>query len=533
LLAAGCAPRSAATPSLGGHRAQPAAARSSTGRSTTESSTRSSAARPGGAQAGAAKPPTNAEWRKLARSLEGTIVRPGQSGYATDVQLYDFRYDSVRPAGVAYCATAQDVARCIAFAREYGIVPTPRAGGHSYAGYSTSPGLVVDVTRMASIQAPTESSTTATIGAGARLIDVYTALNAKGVSVPAGSCPTVGISGLTLGGGIGVVCRRHGLTSDSVVSARVVTADSQVVTASAETNADLYWACRGGGGGNFGVVTSWEMATFRVPDEVSLFTLTWPWAAAGQVLAAWQAWLGEMPDELWSNCVLYAQPGSSQPRVQVAGVYLGSTGAANGLIARLISAAGHQSTYFLEQTAFSHAMYVEANCAQLSRAACHLPTQTPSGVLTRAPSIAKSELLTSPLVEVGINALVAAIDAGQDHALPGAVAFDALGGAMSTPAADATAWVHRDATFGIQYSVPLAMGDSPGVIAGYRTWLDGVYRSIRPHVSGQSYQNYIDPDLPNWKQAYYGANLARLEAVRKKWDPDAAFRFAQVIPRAR
>jgi FAD binding domain/Berberine and berberine like len=475
---------------------------------------------------------TDADWARLAHTLSGSLVRPDQAGYATDHELFDFRYDSIDPAGIAYCATPDDVARSIGFARQHGIVPTPRAGGHSYAGYSTSGGLVVDVTRMATVTPPVSGSTIAAVGAGARLIDVYTALNAKGVSIPAGSCPTVGITGLTLGGGIGVVCRQYGLTSDRVVSATVVTADSRIVTASADTNPDLYWALRGGGGGNFGVVTGWEFDTFAVPDATVVFTYTWPWSAAADVLSAWQGWVRTMPDQLWSNCIFEAKPGQSQALVQVSGVYLGSQSAATGLLARLTAAAGQATTSYTAPVAFSNAMYIEAGCSNLTQAECHLPTQNPAGQLSRAPSIAKSELLTTPLAAAGITALVDAVGSGQGSGLPGAVAFDAMGGATTRPAADATAWVHRDCELGIQYSVPLVSSDSATVIDGYRSWLDSIYKAIRPLVSGQSYQNYIDPDLPDWAQAYYGANLPRLERVRQQWDSDATFHFAQAIPRA-
>lgn len=477
-------------------------------------------------------PASAADWNRLGSSLQGSLVRPGQSGYAVDRELFDFRYDSILPAGIAYCASPSDVARCIAFGRDHGIVPTPRAGGHSYAGYSTSTGLVVDVTRMATITPPASGSTTAAIGAGARLIDVYTALNGAGVSVPGGSCATVGITGLTLGGGIGVVCRQYGLTSDHVVSATVVTADSRTVTASATENPDLYWALRGGGGGNFGVVTGWEFDTFATPETVILFTYTWPWRAAGDVLSGWQEWVKGTPDELWSNCIFEAKPGQSQALVQVSGVYLGSQAQATGLLGQLTAATGAPSTSYANPAAFSQAMYIEAGCGDLTQAQCHLPSQNPAGQLTRAPSIAKSELLTAPLGAAGVDALVGAVAAGQGSGLPGAVAFDALGGAAARPAADATAWVHRDCLYGIQYSVPLAQTDSAATIAGYRTWLDGIYTAIRPLASGQSYQNYIDPDLPGWAEAYYGANLPRLERIRQQWDPDAVFHFAQAIPRA-
>ena len=351
---------------------------------------------------GEAAPATAAEWSTLASSLTGRLVLPADRGYTTDVQLFDFRYDNRRPAGIAYCATSDDVARVVAFAREHGITPTPRAGGHSYAGYSTSDGLVVDVTRMATVTPPRSGSATATIGAGARLVDVYGGLNAAGVSIPAGSCPTVGIAGLALGGGIGVVARLYGLTSDSIASLQVVTADSRTVTASPTAHEDLYWACQGGGGGNFGIVTSFAMKTFPTAP-LTLFTLSWPWAAAGSVLGAWQRWMPTMPDGLWSTCLLEAIPGRSTALVLVTGVFVGAVAAARGLLGTLTAATGAPSVSNIFASAFSPAMSYEGGCAGLTEAACHLPSQVTGGTLSRQPSIAKSDMLTAVLADAGVG----------------------------------------------------------------------------------------------------------------------------------
>ena len=469
-----------------------------------------------------------AAWAGLSSALSGHLVLPANASYVGDAQLYDFRYDGVRPAGIAYCATPDDVARCLAFARDHGLTPTPRGGGHSYGGYSTGTGLVVDVTPMASMRA---SGGQATVGAGARLIDVYSALNGQGVSIAAGSCPTVGIAGLALGGGLGVLGRLHGLTCDQITSLQVVTADSRIVTASAADNADLYWACRGGGGGNFGVVTSFGFATFPVAD-VSLFTLDWPWGAAAQVLPAWQHWAPAAPDALWSNCLLGADGSSATPSIKVTGVYVGSPGQAATLLTGLETAAGAPTSRFLESTSLSHAMFVEAGCATLSQAACHLPTQVPGGVLDRNPSVAKSDFLTAPLGDPGVATVLDALEARQQSRSAGAVAYDACGGAIGRVAPAATAFVHRDAICSAQYSVTLAPGDSPSFLAGAESWLAGLYSALRPYVSGQAYQNYIDPSLAGWAEAYYGANLGRLSQVKQAWDPDDVFHFAQSIPRA-
>jgi FAD binding domain/Berberine and berberine like len=472
---------------------------------------------------------TDSDWANFGGSLTGRLVRPSDSGYLTDLQLYDSRFDSVRPMAIAYCSSVTDVQRSVEFARGHGVPFTARSGGHSYAGYSTSTGLVVDVTAMATVAT---GPGTATIGSGARLIDVYTPLNNSGVSIPAGSCPTVGIAGLTLGGGVGVVDRAYGLTCDAMSSVVVVTADSRVVTADATTNSDLYWACRGGGGGNFGIATSFTFHTFPT-SPLTLVFLTWPWTAASDVVPAWLSWAPSGPDQLWSNLLLLANPGGGSPKLQVGVVWMGPASGVEAPLARLFSAVGSPpSGRPTETVPFGHAMYVEGGCAAFSQAACHLPSQVPGGALSRQPSLAKSGYFSSPLGDAGVAALISGIADRQSTGGQGAVGIDAYGGAINRVDPAATAFVHRSALASAQYSVPFDPGTPTAQLAASQAWLDSWYNSMVPHMDGSAYQNYIDPALPDWAHAYYGANLARLMRVKKAWDPDNAFHFAQSIPPA-
>ena len=470
--------------------------------------------------------PTPNDWKNLAAGLSGRLSRPGSPTYAIDRQIYDPVYDSVRPAGIAYCANASDVARSIAFAREHGLPFTARSGGHSYAGYSTTTGLVVDVSLMSQLAG---SGTIANVGAGARLIDVYSGLPQRGVSVPGGSCPSVGIAGLALGGGIGVVGRLHGLTSDNIVGLKVVTADSRTLVANATTNPDLLWACRGGGGGNFGVVTALQLSTFPV-GQVALFGLRWPWAAAAQVLPAWLAWSSTRPDQMWSNCLLSAAPGFNAPALYVGGVWVGTASDAQAQVAALIKQVGTPSSQSFGQHDYEEAMYIEAGCRGLSQAACHLAGKSPGGTLPRYVAVAKSDILNAPLSNAGVQAVLAGIQERQQQGGPGAVAYDSWGGAINRVPASATAFVHRKAMASAQYDATFSAGVAPGTVQQAQAWLNSWYATLRPYVSGEAYQNYIDPSLANWPQAYYGSNLARLKQVKKKWDPDDVFHFAQSIP---
>jgi FAD/FMN-containing dehydrogenase len=487
---------------------------------------------PGGS-AGAVRtsgPATAADWTALGRDLSGPLVRPGEASYTTAKELFDPRFDSLSPSGIAYCRSPHDVATCLAFAGKYGVPVAARCGGHSYAGWSSTSGLIVDVTRMAGVSL---SGTTASVGAGTRLIDFYSGLSAGGRAVPGGSCPTVGISGLTLGGGVGVVARAYGLTCDNVTSLQIVTADGQVRTASASQNPDLFWACRGGGGGNFGVVTSFTFTTHPAGDIV-LFFLSWPWSQAARVIAAWQSWAPHAPDALWSNVHLAAQPGGSVPTIQVGGTYLGSSTEAQAELEKLYAAAGSDpSSPFTETTSWLHAMLVEAGCAAMTVDECHLPTEVAGGQLSRSSEYAKSDYFTRPLSSQAIGTLLSGVEkfqqAGGVPNASGGIAFDALGGAVNRVAPAATAFVHRDALFGAQYTTTWPIGGAAAAVARQHAWQQSFWQSMRPYASGQAYQNYVDPALTSWQQAYYGANYARLAQVKHTYDPGRLFRFPQAI----
>jgi len=200
---------------------------------------------------------TNKDWMNLASNLKGTLLRPGDPEYQNSYHPYNTRFDAIWPTGIAYCTSVADIQTSLSFVSRFQLPLAMRAGGHSYAGYSTSSGFVLDVTRMNAITVDALTGTVV-VGAGARLIDVYSKLAQYGLALPAGSCATVGIAGLTLGGGIGVLGRKFGLTCDNLPSAQIVLADHRVLTCDTNHNADLFWALRGGGGGNFGVVTKFK-----------------------------------------------------------------------------------------------------------------------------------------------------------------------------------------------------------------------------------------------------------------------------------
>jgi FAD/FMN-containing dehydrogenase len=484
------------------------------------------------AQAPTAGPGTG-DWVALRAALSTRkLIRPGMRVYPVSKELFDPRFDYKQPAGIAYCASPRDVSTCLAFVRKFGLPVAARSGGHSYAGWSSTTGLMVDVTAMNSFQVG--SGQTVRVGTGLHLIDLYNRLAAHGLAVPGGSCPTVGVAGLTLGGGVGVLARAYGLTSDALEAVQIVTADGAVRSCNASSNSDLFWACRGGGGGNFGIATAFTFRTHRL-SRLVVFFLSWPWSQAAKVVAGWQSWAPYQPDDLWSNLHMSAAPHGPAPVIQVGGTYLGSVSACQALLRRLYQRVGSAPSGqpFVAERTYQQAMMLEAGCANLSVSECHLPSQTPNGKLVRVPSYAKSDFFTRKIPAAGIRALVTGIERmrGVRGAAGGvgAIALDAFGGALNRPGPSSTAFVHRNSLFLAQYSTSWNAGAAAGGVGRQHDWLRSFYGSMRPWASGQCYQNYVDPDLKNWRQAYYGANYARLAQIKKTYDPHQVFQFPQGI----
>ena len=466
-------------------------------------------------------PGTGPDWDALSSRLQGQLLRPGSPGFASAAPVFNTLYDSTVPAAVVRCASAHDVALALAFARRNRLPLAPRSGGHGYTGNSTTTGLVIDTGPLSAISV---GAGTATIGAGARLVDVYDQLSRQGVCIPSGTCPTIGIAGITLGGGIGVVDRAYGLTCDRLVSADIVLADTSLVTCDATRHADLFWALRGGGGGNFGIVTSLTFETFPTRD-LAHFAASFAWADAAAVFAAWQAWPQTLPDAAWAALVLGSSASTTGvPVVQVSGWFVGTTDDFAPLWNAFLVATGATPTsQVLEMQSFHDAML--ASCNGRSVAECHPAGATVDGQVPRSAFVASSDFFDTALPPAGVQAMLDAVAAQQGQRTL-IVILDLMGGAVARVAPEATAFVHRDALFSAQYFLP---GVPAGHEADARAVATGLRAAMRPWSSGRAYQNYLDPDIADWPQAYYGANWARLLQVKAAVDPHRVFRPLQGV----
>ncbi|MFC8825102.1 FAD-binding oxidoreductase [Streptomyces sp. NPDC057137] len=484
------------------------------------------------------KPPaprtSSPTWDVLASGLDGQLVRPGDSEYATARQLYNTRFDGLKPAAVAYVADEDDIRECLAFARAHDTPVSIRNGGHSYAGWSSGNGrLVIDIS---SLDALDDAASDGVIGAGAKLVDIYGALARRDRTIPGGSCATVGISGLTLGGGHGVVSRAYGLTCDSLTSATIVTADGKRLTADAEQHQDLFWALRGAGNGNFGVVTELRFRTHPASTGVAA-NLNWPWSKARSVFAAWQEWGPDQPDEIWSSLHLaVGAGGGADPTLSVSAFTLGAESDLKNALDRLADRVGSSASFVsLRPRGYEESMLAYAGCAGFSDDQCRLPGTTPGrgkdGALSRETYAATSDFFDRSLSSAGIGTVLSAVEDFSrikvaDGAGSGTVALTALGGAINRVDPLATAFVHRGSRMLAQYVASWRPG-TPGT--SQRAWLKTSQDSLRSHASGAAYQNYTDPALTDWRKAYYGPAADRLKELKERYDPTRLFDFPQAL----
>jgi hypothetical protein len=448
----------------------------------------------------------------LQQAIRGHVFERGAPGFEAAAHVYDPRFDRVLPDAVARPLDGAEVRDALRFCTGKGISVRARSGGHSYAGYSTAAhGVVLDLRKLDTITFDAQAGT-ATVGAGVQLIDLYSRLAQSGVTVPGGSCPSVGIAGVTLGGGFGLASRHLGLTIDSLWAVRIVTADGALRSVDKQSDSDLLWALRGGGGGNFGVVTEFTFATHQIPAASTFFKVAWPWPSANAAIEAWQSWAPHTNEKI--TCTLHVE--TDGPNVYTTGQYLGPSSDIPGLIAPLRSVQGGTLTELTQQPYMNTQMLL-AGCEGRTLAWCHTSGAAPRGQMPREIFQAKSDYVITPLPEDGRAAMIA----GAEAAGSGALLCDAYGGAIGRVGADETAFIHRGPLFCIQYY--------SGVAA--TGWVEQAWTKMRPFVSGGAYQNYIDPDLKGWEQAYYGSNLARLKRTRARVDPDHYFNFPQAIGR--
>jgi FAD/FMN-containing dehydrogenase len=463
------------------------------------------------------------DWRGLQGAIDGEVVLPGSPDYDTVRKPSIARFHEVRPEAVVRCRTPADVAATIAVTRRSGLPVAMRSGGHCFAGRSSTQGVVTDVTPMGSVSF---SDGVAAVGAGARLGDLYDALDERGATIAGGCGPTVGIAGLTLGGGLGILGRKYGLTCDQLLGAQVVLADGRVVECDAHHDQELFWALRGAGGGNFGVVTSLRFGTVPAPAATS-FHLVWPDRHAAAVVQAWQAWAPEAPDELAASLlVTVAADPDRPPAANLFGTMLGSESETMGLLGEVVAQAGADpASASLQHLSYRATKRYLAELGDVMTGELTPDGQPPPPAY---PS-SKSEFFRRPLPARAVAALVDHLVDGRVEGQSRELDFTPWGGAYNRVPADATAFVHRDERFLLKQAAVVHAEPAPAAEEAARRWLERSWALAHPWGSGGVYPNFPDPDLTDWQRAYHGSNYDRLVRVKAGYDPDDVFSFHQSV----
>ncbi|HEX5042113.1 MAG TPA: FAD-binding oxidoreductase [Candidatus Polarisedimenticolaceae bacterium] len=439
--------------------------------------------------------------------MQGALIGPGDADFDQARRVWNGMIDR-RPALIARCGSTDDVVAAIAFARDNGLALAVRGGGHNVSGNATcDAGIVADLGPMNTVRVDS-GGRTASAGGGTRWAEYDRETQRHALASPGGAISTTGVAGLTLGGGFGWLSRSWGLACDNLLSAEVVTAAGEVLTASADENREMFWGLRGGGG-NFGAVTRLDFR-LRPLERLHAGLLLYPRARGREFLQAYREMTAEAPDALSSMAAFLHTP-DGVPVVGAFVVYLGEAGPGNRAIAPLralgpplLDDVGPKA-YTAVQQAFD------------------------AGFPAGKRNYWKSTFLS----RLGDEALDVLVDhAERAPTLTSIVALEhMLGGAVARVGAEETAFGHRGATYNL---LVLGMGEAAAGDGDLRAWTRGLWRAMQPYSSGAVYVNYMDADEEDRiGEAYGSTNYRRLVALKDRYDPDNLFRLNQNIAPSR
>lgn len=486
------------------------------------------------------------DWKLLAAALSrgADLYRPGDPGYGSLEVPFNHRYEGIRPAGIVACATTGDVSTAIKWAEMAGLSAVPRSGaGHNYAGYSTTTGLLLSMGRMKCIAVSAKpgermarsygpigvehDAGTVTVQAGVTNGDIHPLLEDEGIFVPTGRCPSVGVAGLVLGGGIGFSDKMFGLTCDRLIGTTVVLADGSVVRADEDSAADLFWACRGGAGNNFGVHTSFTFAYDRFCGNVAFYSFKWSIDRAVPVMGAAQRIAASTAGDRRFHCRLGLGTAGSTRReiidnfnVNIIGQHYGNVDDLLEILAPLLALGTVQER--------------AANRASVRKVSPGRASELLSATTPVIRFAAKSAIVTCEQtlddehVQDAVDQLLAW--PGSTNPDGAGLAMFGLGGMINQMAPDTTAFVHRDGLFALAAEATWADQDPAALAQANELWLEDFYSALfGPTAPRSAYQNFPDPTLTDWRNAYYGENYDRLTEVKAHYDPTGFFRYPQAI----
>lgn len=461
----------------------------------------------------------------MSEKLTGRILSPTAPGFNEARQGFGarFDYDAGKPQSIVFAQTVEDVQRAVRWARERRVPVRARSGRHSYEGYSSlvKDGLVIDVSELEWV-ANGDRPGRVKVGAGIDMLELTEKLAELGLGLPLATGPSVGLGGLVQGGGFGITSRRYGLVCDRAVEFQVVNARGEVVRANKDHYNDLFWALRGGGGGNFGIVTEVVFDAYPI-DNVAIFNITWDWKDFTAVVDKWQNWSFNAPNAFTSLLTLHVDG-----TVRVEGQYTPDAADLDKLeegLAPMLTGPIPTKTEVLPVVPYLVAARITFGVDPakpewlIQQHGDNQLFKSTSAVATKPFPIEAIEIMKSGLENYPPL-----------HAPPSQASMIQLlggGGKSAEPAVDATAVFHRKAMTVVQYD---GYWTAPEDAQPTIDWVVGLRQKMLPWANG-AYVNYHDSQLgPDWAEQYYGGNLRRLREVKRRYDHENFFSFPQSIP---
>nr|WP_246583751.1 FAD-binding oxidoreductase [Bradyrhizobium iriomotense] len=434
--------------------------------------------------------------------LKGRVVLKGDAGYDEARKVWNGAIDK-KPAVIAYCADAQDVVEAVTFARSRRFAVAVRSGGHNVAGLSVcDDGMVIDLSRMKRIDVDPVRRT-ARAEAGLDLGEFDRATQAHGLATTMGVNSDTGIAGLTLGGGFGKLGRKYGLTCDNLIAAEVVTAEGNILRASATEHPDLFWGLRGGGG-NFGIVTAFEYRLHAIGTSLPVASTLHPFDQAREAMRFYDEFARSAADEVNVDAALVTLP-SGERFFSITGCYVGSHQDGEQALSRIIEFGSPV------ETRLATVPYLEIQ----------------SGGDALFPRGRRYYWKAQFLREIGAGAIDALLDAyARAPNTSSLLVFQHVGGAIARVPASDSPYANRDAAFDC---FPVAVWDDPADDDANMRWARELWSAVRPYSTGGVYANNLGDEGEDRIRDAYGENYPRLAALKMKYDPTNFFRLNQNI----
>jgi len=468
------------------------------------------------------------------KPLGSKVLTSSSSKYNDERYGFDLRY-TYKPQVIVMAASASDVQTAVKCATASKVAVAPRSGGHSFEGYSIGGqdgSLVIDLTGLNRVSV--SASGVAKVGAGMRLGPLYLELfNQGGWTLNAGTCPSVGVGGHTLGGGFGLLGRKHGLLIDSVLIMEVVNANGELLTVSATSNPDLFYALRGAGGGSYGVVTQFTYQAVKPTSTVTSYTYDWD-------IKDYQGVLRSYVDfQVKASRDVGVEMNVGPDGLEMYGLFEGTKSQQAAALKEFLDNAPkpkssdiREGRHIDAQLRFS---YIAGDPKDINALALTGKNKPGDSRYTKGKSLVYPE----PLKDSTIALLGKWGSITPKGSTANYIIVDIWGGAVSDVSADATAFIHRDAHSVFEFVSE--WNEDPNAKPGIKDctaclkWMDDMYAEFLTDFTAnygpvRGYQNYIDMEIPNWQDAYYGQALSKLKQIKKATDPGNTFRFPQSIP---